>query len=82
MLTNEIMLNHAKYPDKVIVRKLQKYKTSLSYDTNPYIDYSRKGNMIVAGRDGHAITRNSSFFKKFFKICWTIVLKIMKNKTK
>ena len=23
--------------------------------------------MIVAGRDGHAITRNSSFFKKVFQ---------------
>ena len=34
------------------------------YDPNPYIVYSKKCNMIIARRDGHAISRNSSFFKK------------------
>ena len=39
-------------------------KTLPYYDPNPNIVYSKKGNMIVARRDGHVVTRNSSFFKK------------------
>ena len=50
--------------DKIIVRKQPKNKTLSYYDPNPYIVYSKKHNMIVARRDGHATTRNSSFFKK------------------
>ena len=47
-------------------------KTLPYYDPNPYIVYSnmivaKNGNMIVARRDGHAVTRNSSFFKKVSK---------------
>ena len=49
--------------NKVIVRRQQKSK-ALPYDPNPYIVYSKKDNMIITRRDGHAITRNNSFFKK------------------
>ena len=33
------------------------------YDPNPHNVYGKKGNMIAARRDGHAVTRKSSFFK-------------------
>ena len=50
--------------DKVILRKRQTNKTLPYYDPNPYIVYSKTGNIIIARRDAHA-TRNSSFFKVF-----------------
>ena len=49
--------------DKIIVTERQRNKTLPCYDQNPHIVYIKKGSMIVARRDGHAITRKSSFFK-------------------
>ena len=59
MLTNEIMQNHTTLvlEIKLLLQKRQKNKTY--YDPNPYIVYSKKGNMIVARRYGQAITRKS-----------------------
>ena len=50
--------------DLVIVRKRRKTKASPYYDPVPYTVTARKGNMITASRNGHRVTRNSSFFKK------------------
>ena len=61
---------------KVISKKGTQDKNKIKYyadkpnnakpcnDSNPHIVYSKKGNMIVARKDGHAITRNSSFFRR------------------
>ena len=66
MLANEIMQNHATLvlEIKLLLEKWQKNETLPYYDPNSYNVYSKKGNMIVARRDGHAITRNSLFFQK------------------
>ena len=53
-----------KVGDKVIVRKRRKNKSSPYYDPKPYVVTKKKGDMIVAGREDHTITRNCSFFKK------------------
>ena len=56
-----------KVGDKVIVRKRRKNKSSPYYDPKPYVVTKKKGNMIVAGREDHTITRNCSFFKKIMQ---------------
>ena len=52
-----------KVGDTVLVKKPRQSKSDPYYDPKPYVVIKRKGNMIVAKRDDHQITRNTSFFK-------------------
>ena len=52
-----------KVGDAVLVKKPRKSKSDPYYDPTPYVVTKRKGNMIVARRHDHVITRNTSFFK-------------------
>jgi transposase InsO family protein len=47
----------------VLVRQEKKNKLSTPFSTKPYKVIQVKGSMITVERNGHRITRNSSFFK-------------------
>ena len=47
------------------------------YDPNPYRIENIKGNMIMAKRPDHQITRNSRFFKLISEQCYTEALKLL-----
>ena len=50
--------------DTVLCRQLKQNKLTTPYSTEPLTVTSVKGSMVTAGRNGYAITRNSSFFKR------------------
>ena len=50
--------------DKVLVKLKRKRKIDPYYNPNPYTVVKRKGNMILARRLKHYVTRNTLFFKK------------------
>jgi hypothetical protein len=50
--------------DKVIYKQPKHNKFTTPFNSKPYAVSEVKGSMITATRDGHFITRNSSFFKK------------------
>ncbi|XP_020555459.2 uncharacterized protein K02A2.6-like [Oryzias latipes] len=56
---------HALAPGDVVLHKQTKYcKLTTPYNTRPYKVKDIKGSMITATRNGHSVTRNSSFFKR------------------
>lgn len=50
--------------DVVLCRQQKKNKLTTPYSKEPLTVTQVKGPMVTAGRNGYAITRNSSFFKK------------------
>ena len=54
-----------KKDDKVLVKNSKNSKLSTRYSPLPYTIIKRKGNRVTVVRNGHYITRNVSFFKKF-----------------
>lgn len=68
MKKNADKANHAQprkitVGDKVLVRQEKHNKLTTPFDPKPYKVIEVKGTMIVAQRDDHRITRNSSHFK-------------------
>ena len=51
--------------DIVLVRQSKENKLSTRYDPKPYKVVKRRGSRITVLKNGHYITRNISFFKKF-----------------
>ena len=56
--------SNLKVGDTVLVRQDKKNKLSTPYNLQPYVISDVQGTRIMANRNGHTITRNSSFFKK------------------
>jgi len=54
-----------KEDDIVLVKNSKNSKLSTRYSPLPYKIVKRKGNRVTVVRNGHYITRNVSFFKKF-----------------
>jgi hypothetical protein len=52
--------------DKVLVKQDKKNKSTPKFDPNPYTIKQVKNSMIVAENEKHQITRNSSFFRRFY----------------
>lgn len=50
--------------DKVLYQQPKRNKLTTPYNIKPYAVAKVNGSMVTATRDGHSITRNSSFFKK------------------
>ena len=50
--------------DAVLVRQPKMNKLTPTYNTGPYRITHKKGSMITASRPDHAVTRNSSHFKR------------------
>ena len=57
-------INNICIGDKVLVKLNRQRKNDPYYNPNAYTVVKRKGNMMVARRFRHYITRNTSFFKK------------------
>ena len=53
-----------KIGDTVLVKQDKQNKLSTPFNPEPYKITARNGTMITAKKDGHTITRNSSFFKQ------------------
>eukprot|EP00112_Aurelia_sp_Birch-Aquarium-sp1_P007113 Seg1776.5 transcript_id=Seg1776.5/GoldUCD/mRNA.D3Y31 product="hypothetical protein" protein_id=Seg1776.5/GoldUCD/D3Y31 len=51
--------------DTILVRQTKENKLSTRYNPKPYKVVTRRGSRITVLRNGHFITRNISFFKKF-----------------
>ena len=51
--------------DIVLVRQTKEIKLSTRYNPKPYQVVKRRGSRVTVLRNGHYITRNVSFFKKF-----------------
>ena len=51
--------------DIVLVRQSKENKLSTRYDPKPYKVVKRRGSRVTVLRNGHYVTRNISFFKKF-----------------
>ena len=49
--------------DHVLVKQRKRNKLTPLYDPHPYSVVKKHGSLIVARRDNHFVTRNSSFFK-------------------
>ena len=69
MKRNSDARRHAKpcplIPGDIVLHKQPKHnKLTTPYNSKPYTVSRVKGSMVTATRDGHSITRNSSFFKK------------------
>ena len=58
-----------KEDDIVLVKNSKNSKLSTRYSPLPYKILKRKGNHVTVVRNGHYITRNVSFFKKFNGSC-------------
>jgi hypothetical protein len=57
-------MNDLKVGDSVLVRQQKRDKLSSYFDPIPYTITNIKGTMVTAKRKDHAITRNSSFFRR------------------
>ena len=51
--------------DKVLVKQRKMNKFSTNFNTTPYTIVAVRGSRLTAENNGHSITRNASFFKKF-----------------
>ena len=51
--------------DTVLVRQTKENKLLTRYNPKPYKVVKRRGSRITVLRNGHYVTRNISFFKKF-----------------
>ena len=54
-----------KIGDKVLIKQGKRDKLSTNFNTTPYTIVSVNGSRLTAERNGHKVTRNASFFKKF-----------------
>ena len=54
-----------KVGDRVLIKQKKRNKLSTNFNTTPYIITSARGTRLTAEYNGHKITRNASFFKKF-----------------
>ena len=54
-----------KIGDKVLIKQRKRDKLSTNFNTTPYTIVSVNGSRLTAERNGHKVTRNASFFKKF-----------------
>lgn len=54
---------YLKRGDTVLVKQQKRNKITAPYNHKPYEITNKKGSMITAEREGHRITRDSSFFK-------------------
>ena len=54
-----------KVGDRVLIKQKKRNKLSTNFNTTPYIITSARGTRLTAEYNGHKITRNGSFFKKF-----------------
>ena len=61
---NNAKISDIRVGDNVLVKLKRKRKSDPYYNPNPYTIVKKKGNMLVARRFKHYITRNTSFFKK------------------
>ena len=50
--------------DVVLIKQKKQNKLSTPFSARPYQVQERKGSMVTAERQGHKVTRNSSFFRK------------------
>ena len=57
-------MNDLKVGDSVLVRQQKREKLSSYFDPIPYTITNIQGTMVTAKRKDHAITRNSSFFRR------------------
>jgi len=54
-----------KIGDKVLIKQGKRDKLSTNFNTTPNTIVSVNGSRLTAERNGHKVTRNASFFKKF-----------------
>jgi hypothetical protein len=69
-----------KLNDPVLGKWLRTNKFMSLFDPNPYRIIEIRGSMVIAARDGHQITRNSSYFKLISEECYGNALIAMKRK--
>ena len=51
--------------DRVLIKQRRRNKLSTNFGTTPYVIVSANGSRLTAECNGHEITRNASFFKRF-----------------
>ena len=73
---------HFQINDPVLHKWSRHNKYVSLFDPHPYRVKRINGSMIVAGRDNHAVTRNSKFFKIINEKCFLKALEIVRNKLK